>query len=205
MSKPLPRKLDFVCSLVEPPTNRAGVAALALGFGALLALVGSYFMDEDIWASGALRFSAIILAAFAVLFFSQASAKFDARAKVQMEVGLDGLRLPTQTISFRNLRTVQLDSDASSYATLHLLLDDGNSLKLSMLNAEPVARLIRERHELFKRLTAPRARPRADGYRGVRIAEESESIEEGIRQEEWSDEDLEAVLAVALVIPAAER
>lgn len=204
MPKPLPRKLDFVCTLLDPP-NTHGVAALQLGCGALLAGLLSALISDNIWATGALRFSAAILAAFAVLFFSRSSSTFDNKAKIQIEVGLDGLRLPMHAIPFRSLQVVRVESSPSNYSTIELVLNDGESLKLSMLDAEPVARLIRERHELFKRLTTPRARARADGYRGVRIAEEAESIEDGLRQEEWAEEDLESILAVALVIPANER
>ena len=205
MSKPLPRKLDFVCSVLEPTRNRAWLAVTLSGVGAASAFAASEFVRGDIWGRGALQLVSIILAALAVLFFSQASNAFDNRSKVKMEVGLDGLRLPMQNIPFRTLLGVVVEESPSNYVTVELLLNDGTSVRLSMLDAEPVARELRARHELFKRLTAPREKARADGYRGVRISEEAASIEDGLRQEDWAEENLEAVLAGALVIPAAER
>lgn len=206
MAKPLPRKLDFVCILAEPPKNPAVLATAVFAFAAFLALVGSVMVEEtNFWLIGVLRVSAAVLAAVAVLAFSHASGSYDGRAKVQLEVGLDGLRLPMQVVPFRNLVGVNVLASTSSYTTLELLLDDGGTLKLSMLDAEPVARVIRERLQLYKRLTAPRARARADGYRGVRVKEEAESIENALRQEEWADGNLDALLLTALVIPEDTR
>lgn len=181
----------------------SGVGVFA--FGAVVALVASEIMSESIWAAGGLRFSAILLAIGGVLYFSMASRTFDRRPKVNVEVGLDGLRLPMHSVPFRALQSLRVEPTDTSYSTLELLLEDGEVLRLSMLDAERVAHLIRERHALYKRLTAPRERAHADGYRGVRVVEESESIEDGLRQEGWAEENLEAVLAVALVIPEAER
>jgi hypothetical protein len=204
VTKPLPRKLDFVCTLLDPPKSHVGLGLGLSGFGVLLAVCGAEFVG-DVWAALALRVTAAVLAIIAVMLFSRDSSTFDNQTKVHVEVGLDGLRLPMQAIPFRRLQSIRVDSSPSNHSTIELLLDDGESLKLSMLDAEPVARLIRERHQLFKRLTVPRARARADGYRGVRIAEEAESIEDGVRHEEWAEENLEAVLASALVVPANER
>ena len=206
MPQPLPRKLDFVCTLLEPPNKKAWYGA---GISAVLALsifVGADFASGSIWAVGAFKIASAVFAIMAVLFYSRASNTFDNRVKVQVEVGLDGLRLPLQTIPFRNLQELHVESSTTTgYSTLELILNDGKTLQLSMLDADRVAYLIRERHALYKRLTAPRARARPYGYRGVRVEEEAESIEDGLRQEGWAEENLEAVLARALVIPEAER
>lgn len=206
MPQPLPRKLDFVCTLVKPPNHKTWYAAGISAVLAVGAFVGADMVSENIWAAGALRLTSAVLAIIAVLFYASASNTFDNRAKVQVEVGLDGLRLPLQTIPFRNLEELRVESSTTTgYSTLELILNDDKTLQLSMLDAERVAYLIRERHALYKRLTAPRARARPDGYRGIRVEEEAESIEDGLRQEGWDEENLEVVLARALVIPEAER
>lgn len=209
MPHPLPRKLDFICTLVEPPNTRAWYGASISGLLALAVFIGADFASGSIWAVGAFKIAAAVFAIMAVLFYSSASNSFDSRAKVQVEVGLDGLRLPLQNIPFRNLKELRVESSvagsAAGYSTLELILNDGETLRLNMLDAERVAYSIRERHALYKRLTAPRPRARPDGYRGVRVEEEAESIEEGLRQEGWAEDNLEAVLARALVIPQAER
>ncbi|MFK8002140.1 MAG: hypothetical protein AB8H86_21275 [Polyangiales bacterium] len=211
MPKPLPRKVEFVCSRVEPRANQAGLIGIMLVVGTLsagggFALVNASDIEPTTKLSLSLLLStsAVIFGFLAFRFFSDTSPRH-ATSAIKLEVGIDGLHLPLRAIPFASLQTVVLETSTSAYSILELVLNDGESVKLSMLNAEPVVRLIRERHELFKWLMVPQPRRSADGYRGVRVSNEVRSIEEAVREEDWADENVEVALANAFVIPREER
>lgn len=113
----------------------------------------------------------------------------------ELEVALDGIRLPERVIPFRTLRECRsLRSGPTSM--LEFELANGETLQLSISDGAPIALFIQERRREYERLTAPQARPHPEGYRGVRVVEERRPLVEALRQEGWVEDPLQESLVV---------